>query len=64
MSRVLQFTVILGVDVVSFGARNVSFGMPVASAVGPSGAIERSRGTWDHKKGDLGVQAWISFDFG
>ena len=60
------FTIIVRViweaDVVIFGARNMSFGMPVASALAPWGTIERSRGTWEHKKGDLGVQVWIAFD--
>ena len=56
-SRVLQCTVIWGADVVSFGAENVSFGMLVASILASWGIIERSRGTSEHKKGDLGVQA-------
>ena len=51
-------------DVVSFGAQNIPFGMPVASTLAPWGTIERSRGTSKHKKGDLEVQAWISVDFG
>ena len=62
MSCVLQLTVISGADVVSFGAQNVSCGMPVAPTLAPWGTIERSRDTWEHKKGDLGVQAWISVD--
>ena len=37
MSRVLRLAVILRGDVVSFGAQNVSFGMPVASALAPWG---------------------------
>ena len=57
-----QFTVIWGADLVSFGAQNVSFGMPFASTLAPCGIIERSRGTWEHKKGDFAVQAWITVD--
>ena len=64
MPRVLQFTVIWGADVVSFGSQNVSFGMLVVSTLAPCGIIERSSGTWECKNGDLGVQAWISVDFG
>ena len=64
MSCVLQLTVILSADVVSFGAQNVSSGMLVASTLAPWGTIERSRGTWEHKKGDLGIKAWISVDSG
>ena len=64
MSRVLQFTLLFSADVVSFGTWNVSFGMLVASTLASWGAIERSRGTLEHKKGDLGVLAWISVDFG
>ena len=63
LSRVLQSTVIFGTDVVSFGTRNVSFGRLVEFNLAPLGTIERSR-TWEHKKGDLGVQAWISIDLG
>ena len=55
---------VLGEDVVSFGAEHVSFGMLVASGSTPWGTIERSRLTSEHKKGALGVQAWISVDFG
>ena len=62
MSRVLQSTEILGAEVVSFLAQNVSFGMPGASTSAPWGTIERSRGTSEHKTGDLGVQVWISVD--
>ena len=53
---------ISGADVV--GAQSVSFVMLVAPTLPPCGIIERSWGTWDRKKGDLGVQAWISVDFG
>ena len=63
ISRVLQFALIWGAAVVSFVAQNVPFGMPDASTFAPCGIIERSRGTWEHKKGDFAVQAWISVDF-
>ena len=53
----------LRADVVSFGAHIVSFGMPVASTLA-SLTIERSRGTWEHKKGNIGVQASTSVDLG
>ena len=56
MSRVLQTTVILGANVGSFGAH-------VASILESWGMIERSMFTWEHKKGDLGVQVWISNAF-
>ena len=46
---------ILGADVISFVAQNVSFGMLVASTLEPWGTIERFGGTWAHKRGDLGV---------
>ena len=55
---------IFGAAVFSFGAQNVSFSMLVASNLTPWGIIERFRGTWEHEKGDLGVQVWISVDFG
>ena len=44
-----------GTDVVSFGSQKMLFGMLVASNLAPWGTIERFRGTWEHKKGDLGV---------
>ena len=55
--------VIVGADVVSFGAPTLQFGMIVASTLVSVGSIERPRGIAEHKKGDLGVQAWISVDF-
>ena len=68
MSHVLQFTVIWSADVVKFGARNVSFGMLVASLWHLGGPLSPSRRTSEHRKGDLGVHAWISvnllMDFG
>ena len=61
---VLLFMVSWGADVASFGSQNVPFAMPVASPLAPWGTIERSRGTWEHKKGDLGMDGsdfvWIS----
>ena len=51
-ARVLQFMVISGADVVSFGTQKMLFGMLVASTLAP---WERSRDTWEHKIGDLGV---------
>ena len=59
-----QITLISETDIVTFGAQNQSFGMPGASTLAPWGTMGRSRGTWGLKKGDLGVQAWISIDFG
>ena len=41
----------------------VSVGMLDAPTLAPWGTIGRSRGTWQHKKGYVGVQAWISVDF-
>ena len=64
MSRVLQLTVISGADAVSFVAEIVLFGMPLAPTLVPWGTIARSWGTWEHKKGDDGIQAWVSVDFG
>ena len=56
----LQITVILETDMVTFGSQNLSFGMPGASTLAPWGTMGRSRGTWGLKKGDLGVQAWMT----
>ena len=63
-SSFLQITVILETETVSFGAQNLSFGRPGASTLAPWGTMGRSRDTWEHKKGDIGVQAWIFIDFG
>ena len=60
MSRVSQFTVIWGADVVSFGAHDVSFGKPFASTLWDHRAIQGHLGA---QRGDLGVQGWISCDF-
>ena len=43
MSPVLQFTMIWGADVVSFGGQNMLFGMLAVSILAPCGIIERSR---------------------
>ena len=54
-------------DVVSIGAQNMSFGMFLASNLAPWGTSERFRGTWQHKKRDLGVPGldfcrfWMDF---
>ena len=40
MSSVLQFAVIWGADVVSFGVQNLLFGILVASTLAPLGSIE------------------------
>ncbi len=58
MSHVLQFSMIWGADFASL------FGMLVAPTLAPRVTIEGSRGTWEHKKGDVGVQVWISVDHG
>ena len=65
MSRVLNFTLISGMDVVSFGTQNVSFGMffaSTASTLAPWGTIVKTRVPWEHKKGDFVVQVWVSVD--
>ena len=51
------FSVIWGADVVSSGAQDVLFGMLAASTMAPWGIMKRSSGTWEHEKGDLGLQA-------
>jgi hypothetical protein len=48
----------------NFGAQNMSFGMPAASTLTSWVNMGRSRSTWEHKKGDRGVQALIFIDFG
>ena len=55
MAHFSQFAVIWDAHVVSFVVQNVSFGMLVASILAPRGTIDRFRGTWEHKKGDLEV---------
>ena len=46
-------------NVIMVGAQNLSFGRPGAPTLAPWGTIGRSRNSWEHKKRDLGVQAWI-----
>ena len=58
--HIFQITLILETDIVIFGAQNQSFGMPAASTLAPCGTMGRSRGTWGLKKGDVGVQAWMT----
>ena len=43
--------------------KNVSFGMLVAPALVPGGH-QAIQGHFQHKKGDVAIQAWISVDFG
>ena len=61
-SRVSEFMVIWGADVVSSGTENMSSGMPVAPTYAPWGTIGLFRGILEHKKGDVGIQAGISLD--
>ena len=60
----LQINVILETDTIIFGTQNLPFGRPGASTLAPWGIMERSRGTWGLKKGNLGAQAWLFIDFG
>ena len=53
-----------GADVVKFGAQNVSFSMLVASNLAPWGPSSDAGGLGSTRKETLGVQAWISIDFG
>ena len=63
-SRVFQFTVNWGADVVKFGAQSVSFGMLVAPNLAPWGPSRDAGGLGSTRKEIFGVQAWISIDFG
>ena len=45
--------VLWGVDAVSLGAQNAEFSMFVASTLAPSGTIERSGGTPEHRRETL-----------
>ena len=56
--------IVLETDTVIFGPQNLSFGRPGACTLAPWGTMARSRGAWEHKNKDLGVQAWIFIDFG
>ena len=60
----LRINVILEMDTVTCGTQNLSFGRPGASTLALLQTMGRSRGTWEHKKGDLGIQALIFIDFG
>ena len=63
-SRVLQFPLNWGADVVKFGAQNVLFGMLVDPNLEPWGPSSDAGGLGSKKKETLGVQAWISIAFG
>ena len=54
----------MGADSVQFGAQNVSFGMLVAPNLAPWGPSSDAGGLGSTRKETLGVQAWISIDFG
>ena len=54
----------VGADSVQFGAQNVSFGMLVAPNLAPWGPSSDAGGLGSTQKETLGVQAWISIDFG
>ena len=54
----------MGADSIKFGAQNVLFGMPVAPNLAPRGPSSDARGLGSTRKETLGVQAWISIDFG
>ena len=54
----------VGADSVRFGAQNVSFVMLVAPNLAPWGPSSDAGGLGSTRKETLGVQAWISIDFG
>ena len=54
----------VGADSAKFGAQNVSFGMLVAPNLAPWGPSSAAGGLGSTRKETLGVQAWISIDFG
>ena len=54
----------VGADSVKFGAQNVSFGMLAAPNLAPWGPSSDAGGLGSTRKETLGVQAWISIDFG
>ena len=64
MSCVSQVMVVLGADVVRFGAHNGAFGMPAASNLAPWGIIERSRGILEAQKGRRRDFCRFGMDFG
>jgi hypothetical protein len=49
-------------DIVIFGAKPVIW-QACCLTLASWGSLGRSRGTLEHKKGDLGVQAWVFIDF-
>ena len=63
-SRVFEFAGNVGADSVKFGAENVLFGMLVAPNLAPWGPSSDAGGLGSTRKETLGVQAWISVDFG
>ena len=63
-SRVLQFPLNWGADVVKFGAQNASSGMLVAPNLAPRGPSSDAGGLGSTRKETFGFQAWISIDFG
>ena len=54
----------MGADSVKFVAQNVLFGMLVAPNLAPWGPSSDAGGLGSTQKETLGVQAWISIDFG
>ena len=48
---------------VTLGAQNLSFGKPGAPLWHPGGPWGDPGDTWEHKKGDLAIQARIFIDF-
>ena len=62
-SRALHLSVLSGAGGVSCGAQNMSLSMSAAPSLAPW-AIGRFRDTMEHKKGNVGIQAWISVDVG
>ena len=54
----------LDADVVKLCTQNVSFGMLVAPNLAPWGPSSDAGGLGSTRKETLGVQAWISIDFG
>ena len=54
----------VGADSAKCGAQNVLFGMLVAPNLAPWGPSSDAGGLGSTRKETLGVQAWISIDFG
>ena len=59
-----KFTLNVGADSVKFGAPNVSFGMLGAPNLALWGPSSDAGGHGSTQKETLGVQAWISIEFG